>query len=325
MSKKHPRIDISKVKTFPISGLQRKVQADFLGKPLGDNLSFREFLDSLPDILKAKDLREFADLWRNAAKSGKQCLLLMGAHPIKVGLSPIIIDLMEKGFITAVAGNGAVAIHDCEMALFGRTSEEVIDGLRDGSFGMSRETGEFLNEAAKFAQKNGLGYGEALGVKLSEVKPDFADISLLLAARRKNIPFTVHIAIGSDIIHQHPNFDGGAAGAASYEDFKILAEIISRLSGGIVINLGSAVVLPEVFLKALTVARNLGNDVKDFAAANFDMIQHYRANTNVVQRPTITGGGKAFSFTGHHEIMLPLVAGMVKNGWQRVAGGKKQI
>lgn len=311
MTKKLPRIDIDRVKTYPMSILHRKVKADFLGRPLGENPSFAEFVDSLPNILKAKDLREFAGLWRNAALSGKQVLLMMGAHPIKVGLSLIIIDLIQRGFITAVTGNGAVAIHDCEMALFGRTSEEVVDGLKDGSFGMSRETGEFLNGAAVFARKNGLGYGEALGVKLEEARPEFADISIILAARKMGIPFTAHIAIGTDIIHQHPNFDGAAAGAASYEDFKILAEVISKLSDGVVINLGSAVVLPEVFLKALTVARNVGNRVENFTAANFDMIQHYRANTNVVQRPTITGGGRPFSFTGHHEIMFPLAAGMV--------------
>jgi len=314
MTKKHPRIDISKVKTFPMADLERKVLADFLGKPLGEKPSFSEFIDSLPDILKAKDLREFTALWRKSAQSGRQCLLMMGAHPIKVGLSPIIIDLMEKGYITAVAGNGAVAIHDCEMALFGRTSEEVLDGLKDGSFGMARETGVFLNDAALFARDNNLGYGEALGIKLEEARPQFAHISLLLAAKQMNIPFTIHIAIGTDIVHQHPNFDASAAGTASYEDFKILASVISRLSQGIVINLGSAVIMPEVFLKALTVARNLGAEVINFAAANFDFIQHYRPNTNVVERPTITGGGKAFSFTGHHEIMLQLIAGLVKNG-----------
>jgi len=203
-----------------------------------------------------------------------------------------------------------VAIHDCEMALFGRTSEDVIEGLKDGSFGMSRETGRFLNDAAKLAQEHKLGYGEALGWSLLQARPEFADISIILAAYNKGIPFTAHIALGTDIVHQQPDFDGAAAGAASYEDFKILAEVISKLSEGVVINLGSAVVLPEVFLKGLTVARNVGYMVENFTAANFDMIQHYRANTNVVVRPTVTGGGKPFSFTGHHEIMFPLVSGM---------------
>jgi len=310
--KKQPRIDISKVKTYPISGLERKVEADILGSPLPEDATFADFTGTLPNILKAADLREFAGIWRNAAVSGKKTLLMMGAHPVKVGLSPVIIDLVDKGFISGIAGNGAVGIHDCEMALFGRTSEEVIEGLQDGSFGMCRETGQFLNDAAKFAWENGLGFGEALGYRLEEANPEFAHLSLLLAARRKDIPVTIHVGIGTDIVHQHPNCDGAAAGAASYEDFKILANLISNLSEGVVINLGSAVVLPEVFLKALTVARNLGYEVKNFAAANFDMIQHYRSNTNVVVRPTLTGGGRPFSFTGHHEIMFPLIAGMVK-------------
>ena len=310
--KKQPRIDISKVKTYPMSGLERKVGADFLGTPLPEDATFSGFIESLPNILKAADLREFAGIWRKVAAAGNKILLMMGAHPIKVGLSPIIIDLVERGFISGIAGNGAAAIHDCEMALFGRTSEEVIDGLKDGSFGMCRETGQFLNGAAKFARDEGLGYGEALGYKLEEAKPEFGHLSLLLAARKKGIPITIHAAIGTDIVHQQPDCDGGAIGAASYEDFKILAEFIGGLSGGVVINLGSAVVLPEVFLKALTVARNLGHEVRDFAAANFDMIQHYRPNTNVVSRPTMTGGGRPFTFTGHHEIMFPLIAGMVK-------------
>ena len=295
-----------------MSSLARKVEAGFLGKPFAPGEEFAAYIDSLPDILKAKDLKEFAAIWKKAAESGKKILLLMGAHPIKVGLSPIIIDLVERGLISGIAGNGAAAIHDCEMALFGRTSEEVIDGLKDGSFGMSRETGEFLNGAAVFAQKEGLGYGEALAVKLEEAKPEFAELSLLLACKRREIPMTIHVAIGTDIVHQQPSCDGAAVGAASFEDFKILAYLVSNLSEGVVINLGSAVVMPEVFLKALTVARNLGSKVEKFTAANFDMIQHYRPNTNVLARPTQTGGGKAFSFTGHHEIMLPLVAGIVK-------------
>ena len=310
--KKHPRIDLNKVKTYKMSSLARKVEASFLGKPFAPGEEFAAYIDSLPDILKAKELKEFTRIWREVASNGKQILLLMGAHPIKVGLSPIIIDLIDKRFISGIGGNGAAAIHDCEMALFGRTSEEVCDGLKDGSFGMAKETGEFLNGAAKFARDNELGFGEALGIKLEEAKPEFAELSLLLACKRKEIPITIHVAIGTDIVHQQPSCDGGAVGAASFEDFKILAHLVSNLSEGVVINLGSAVVMPEVFLKALTVARNLGHQVENFTAANFDMIQHYRPNTNVLARPTQTGGGKAFAFTGHHEIMLPLVAGMVK-------------
>lgn len=310
--KKHPRIDINKVKTYPMSELSRKVEADFLGRSFEPGEEFARYIDSLPEILKAADLRDFSRIWAEAVKKGGEVILMMGAHPIKVGLSPIMIDLVDRGFITGIAGNGAVAIHDCEMALFGRTSEEVIEGLADGSFGMARETGDFLNEAAKFAQANDLGFGEALGERLEEASPDFAGLSLILACRRKGIPLTVHVGVGTDITHQHPSCDGAAVGAASYNDFKILSQLVTKLSDGMVINLGSAVVLPEVFLKALTIARNLGHDVKGFAAANFDMIQHYRPNTNVLDRPTAIGGGRKFSFTGHHEVMFPLVAAMVK-------------
>ena len=309
---KQPRIDLNKVKTYSMSKLSRKVQSGLLGKHFEPGEEFAKFIDSLPDVLKAEDLKNFAASWAESVKKGHNVLLMMGAHPIKVGLSPIIIDLIEKGFITGIAGNGAVAIHDFEMAMFGRTSEEVEGGLADGSFGMSRETGEFINGAAKFAHENDFGFGEALGHKIEASNPKYGDLSIALACRRNNIPLTIHVAIGTDIVHQQPSCDGADVGAASHTDFKILTHLVSKLSGGIVINLGSTVVLPEVFLKALTVARNLGNEVKDFDAANFDMIQHYRPNTNVLNRPTSTGGGRKFSFTGHHEIMFPLVAAMVK-------------
>jgi len=311
--KKQPRVDLSKVKTYPMSDLSRKVEADFLGQSFQPGEEFSRYIESLPKILKAADLKEFAKSWAESVKNGKEILLMMGAHPIKVGLSPIIIDLIDKGFITAIAGNGAVAIHDSEMALFGRTSEEVIDGLADGSFGMSRETGEFINGTAKFARDNGFGFGEALGQNLVEAKPAFESLSIALACRKKDIPFTIHVGIGTDIVHQQPSCDGAAVGFASYEDFKILCGLVSKLSEGVIINLGSTVVMPEVFLKALTLARNLGHEVVNFDAANFDMIQHYRPNTNVLNRPTETGGGKKYSFTGHHEIMFPLIAGMVKS------------
>jgi hypothetical protein len=274
--------------------------------------NFIEFLNSLPATLKAEELRAFAQDWAVACKAGRKIILMMGAHPIKVGLSPLFIDLIEKGLISGLAGNGAVAIHDVEMALFGRTSEDVEAGLMDGSFGMCQETGQFINEAANFAFERDLGLGEALGERLEAVSPQYGELSLILACRKKGIPFTAHIAIGTDIVHQHPSCDGKAWGAASYTDFKIFAHLVSRLSGGLVVNLGSAVVMPEVFLKGLTVARNLGNEVKNFSAANFDIIQHYRPNTNVLIRPTATGGGKSYAFTGHHEILFPLVAAMVK-------------
>lgn len=313
MKKRHPQIDLNKVKTYSIAERHSKVSVDFLGKVYEPGDDFDRYIESLPKILKAADLKRFARLWADCANSGKEVILMMGAHPIKTGLSPIIIDLIKRGLITALAGNGAVAIHDCEMSMFGQTSEEVIEGLADGTFGMARETGEFLNEAANYAYDNGIGFGEALGDKLDEAVVN-REISLLWNCREMGIPCTIHVGIGTDIVHQQPSCRGEAVGAASYNDFKIFAQRITQLSGGIVINLGSAVVMPEVFLKALTAARNVSGAIKDFHAANFDMIQHYRANTNVVHRPTATGGGKPYSFTGHHEIMFPLLAAMVKSG-----------
>ena len=265
---KQPRIDLNEVKTYPMSKLTRKVQSGLLGKTFEPGEEFAKFIDSLPNVLKAEDLKSFAASWADSVKKGKKVLLMMGAHPIKVGLSPIIIDLIEKGYIHGIAGNGAVAIHDFEMAMFGRTSEEVIDGLADGSFGMSKETGEFINGAAKFAHENDMGFGEALGHKIEASNPKYGDLSLALACRLKGIPFTIHAAIGTDIVHQQPSCDGASIGAASHTDFQILSHLVSELSNGIVINLGSSVVLPEVFLKALTVARNVGHEVANFDAAN---------------------------------------------------------
>ncbi len=311
--KRHPKIDLSKVKTYSISSLARKVEAGSLGQVFTPGLEFELYIKALPNLLKAGELKELVNFWAEAALSGKKSLLMMGAHPIKAGLSPIIIDLIENGFITGVAGNGAVAIHDCEMARIGRTSEEVIEGLEDGTFGMARETGEFINGAAIVAAEEDAGFGEALGEMLEKENPAYRELSIILACRRKEIPFTAHVALGTDIVHQQPSCDGGAVGTATFNDFKILAHQVAQLSEGVVVNLGSAVVMPEVFLKALTVTRNLGAEVKRFAAANFDMIQHYRPNTNVLQRPALTGEGKAFTFTGHHELMLPLLAAMLKS------------
>ncbi len=269
------------------------------------------FLKSLPRILKAKDLKSLAGDIVRARKRGRPVILMMGAHPIKCGLSPVLIDLMERGYLTGLALNGAGAIHDFEMAWWGQTSEDVARGLEDGSFGMARETADLLNGAVNKGDAQDLGFGEALGLFLEEEKARYRRLSLLAACRRLGLPATVHLAIGTDIVHQHPSFDGGAAGLASHRDFRILAHQVGKLSGGVVINLGSTVILPEVFLKALTVARNLGNRVGNFSAANFDMIQHYRPNVNVVERPT-AAGGRGYSFTGHHEIMVPLLAAAIK-------------
>ncbi len=236
---------------------------------------------------------------------------MMGAHPLKVGLSPVIIDLVQNGFITHLAINGAGVIHDLEIAFFGKTSEDVADGLADGSFGMVEETPALIFEAAGQAVRDGLGFGEGIGKFISDQAPSFARYSVIAACYNSDVPVSVHAAIGTDTISQHPGFDGGTIGKLSYDDFLILAESLSGLTGGAVVNLGSAVILPEVFLKALTAARNIYGRIDNFAAANFDMIQHYRPNVNVVTRPVMESG-RGYSFTGHHEIMLPILAAAIK-------------
>lgn len=312
MRKSHRQIDLNKVKTYSIEQRKSKVKMKFLGKIYQPGEEFQGYIDSLPDILKAAELRRFAQIWAEAAAASRQVILMMGAHPIKVGLSPIIIDLIERGYITAVAGNGAVAVHDCELCLFGHTSEDVLTGLCDGTFGMARETADFINDATNYAFESGIGFGEALGIHIERADAYNRELSIINACRKKGIPCTIHVGIGTDIVHQQPSCKGEAVGASSFADFKILAEVITRLSGGLVMNLGSAVIMPEVFLKALTVARNVAGNISNFNTANFDMILHYRPLQNVLNRPTKTGGGEKFSFTGHHEIMFPLVAAMVK-------------
>jgi hypothetical protein len=238
---------------------------------------------------------------------------MMGAHVIKVGLSPVVVDLLKRNIITAVAMNSAAAIHDVETAMWGRTSEDVARNLLDGTFGMARETGEFINSALTEAfRESDMGYGEALGKRLLEADAPNASVSLLATCYGLNIPITVHAAIGADIIHQQPSMDGAATGELTFRDFQILCQTCKSLTGGgAVLNVGSAVILPEVFLKALTVARNLGAKAGKFTTAVFDMSSHYRPRMNVQLRPT-QGGGRGFYFTGHHEIMIPLLAGMIK-------------
>jgi hypothetical protein len=309
---RYPEADLGLVKRHSIAKRTSRVGRNNLasipdpGKPLED------FINGLPDILKARELREVAAAVATARRRKRPVILMTGAHPIKCGLNPVIIDLMKRGFITGLATNGAGAIHDFEMACWGRTSEDVQIGLEDGSFGMARETADLINGAVIQGDAQDLGFGETLGLMLNEGKFPYINHSLLAEGYRLKIPVTVHVAVGTDIIHQHPSADGASIGSASHRDFRILAEEVSKLSGGVVINLGSSVVLPEVFLKALTVARNLGHSVKNFTTANFDMIQHYRPNVNVVGRP-VASGGKGYSITGHHEIMLPLLAAMIKS------------
>jgi hypothetical protein len=258
--------------------------------------------------MKVQELFEIATAVVQARKHGKPVVAMLGGHVIKTGCAPVLADLMEYGFITHVAGNGSMAIHDTELEILGQTSEDVASQLQDGSFGMAYEVADVLNSSAKSAQQEELGFGEALGSTLCTEQKHHVARSLVAKAYHHKVPCTIHVALGTDIVHQHPSADGAAIGDASLRDFRILANTVSQLGdGGVVLNFGSAVIMPEVFLKALAVARNLGYPVHGFTTANLDMIQHYRPTVNVVQRPVL-GSGKGFALTGHHEIMIPLLA-----------------
>ncbi len=311
--KTFPQVDLSKVKTISIRKRKSKVHPRDFGRPFDPRKgSFTAFASSLPDILVAKDLRLFVGDVVRARKNGKPVIVFIGAHVIKVGLSPLLVDLVRRNIVTCIGMNSAAAIHDVETAMWGMTSEDVETNIRDGSFGMSRETGVFINDILRTqALQSPMGYGEALGMALQKSRNK--RLSILASCYRHRIPVTVHAAIGTDIIHQQPSMSGAATGEMSFRDFKVLCNVVSGLKGGgVVMNIGSAVILPEVFLKALTVARNLGHTVRGFSSANFDMIQQYRSRLNVVQRPT-RNGGRGYLFTGHHEIMIPLVCAMIKS------------
>ena len=307
MKKNWKPVDLDGITTYPIGDRDNKISiGDFAARPSGVELE--GFLSTLPKILKAADFLEFVDLIVAAYRQAKPVIVMLGGHVIKCGLSPILIDLMERGIITAMAFNGATSIHDFEIALIGETSEDVGQYLQTGQFGMVEETGRLMNETICAAADTGIGMGAGLGQKLIQLNAPYNSYSLLASGARLGVPITVHVAIGTDIIHQHPAADGAATGQTSFTDFRLLAAVVAELGdGGVVLNLGSAVILPEVFLKALTVARNLGNRVTHFTTANFDMIQHYRPLENVIRRPTDTGG-TGYTFTGHHEIMIPLLA-----------------
>ncbi|RJX31058.1 MAG: hypothetical protein C4525_12115 [Desulfarculus sp.] len=304
-------IDLSRLKLSDLDLRPSKVDSQMLGRPWQPGGSLAKFVHSLPRVLAADDLRAAADAVVRARRAGRPVILAMGAHVIKVGLNPLIIDAMEAGVLTGLAFNGAGVIHDTEMALAGRTSEDVAEALADGSFGTARQTGEFINRAVAAAPQDGLG--RAVGRALLQAAPACVQVSLLAAACRLDIPATVHVSIGADIIHMHPSFDGAATGQASHADFRLFTAQVARLKGGVYFNVGSAVMLPEVFLKALSAARNLGHEVKDFTTVNLDMIRHYRPLTNVVTRPVLTGG-RGLCITGHHEINLPLLLAMIKEG-----------
>lgn len=307
------RIDLSCLKTYSLSNRFSKSSLDDAAKPHLKGASFLEFINSMPNFLAAKDLHLFTKSIIKATRESKQVILAMGAHPIKVGLSTLIIDLIKRGIITAIATNGASIIHDFEIAYQGATSEDVSKEIDTGLFGMARETCMMINEAITEGVSNGHGIGKAIGKFISNSNLKYKDKSIFATCFEKNIPATVHVTIGADIIHMHKEASGANTGEGSLRDFRLFTECVSFLDGGVFINLGSAVVMPEVFLKALTTVRNLGYEVKDITTANFDFIQHYRPFVNVLKRPTQLGG-RHFAFTGHHEIMFPLMCAMIIEG-----------
>ncbi len=306
------KIDRSKLKTVSARKRPSKVKLRDEAVPYKEGGSFSNFLDGLPDILGGRDVRQVIDAWNKAWSGNRTVLFGFGAHLIKVGLAPVVVDLIERGAISALFMNGAGCVHDLELAMMGRTSEDVGEALDDGSFGMARETAESLNGAIREASEAGLGMGEGIGRAILEGRFAHKDRSVLAAAAKHGIPATVHVAIGSDIHHMHPSADGAALGATSYRDFETLASVVAGLDRGVVFNVGSAVILPEVFLKALALARNLGNPVRRITAVNLDFIRHYRPQVNVVERPTRLGG-TGISLVGQHEVLLPLLsAGVIE-------------
>ncbi len=301
------RINDYSLKTRP-----SKVHRNDFGRPFtGD--SFQEFLDSLPGILAAADIKELASLIATARRQHRAIIWGLGGHVIKTGLAPVFIRLLEEGFATSLATNGSVIIHDFEVAYCGSTSENVGEQLASGAFGMARETGQYLNEAINLGADQDLGIGEAVGLGLQSCELEFPESSLLLQSFERGIPVTVHIAFGTDTIHNHPLADGASLGKGAEIDFRIFTQEVSRLhEGGVFINVGSAVLLPEVFLKAVSAVRNSGRKLSGFTTANFDFFQHYRPTRNVLKRP-VEGHGKGFAITGHHELTIPLLAAILLN------------
>jgi deoxyhypusine synthase len=307
VTRRLPRIDRARVRTVPARTRKSKVRRAQEAKPYRAGASFQAFLAGLPGILAASDLRAVIEASARAARRDKLLLWGFGAHLIKVGLAPVMLDLMQRGLVQGVLMNGAGCVHDLELALMGRTSEDVGPALDDGSFGMARETAELLNRAIADGHAAGLGMGQAVGRAILAGRFPHKDRSLLATAARLGIPVTVHAAIGTDIHHMHPSADGAALGATSHRDFETLTRLVAALEGGVLFNIGSAVILPEVFLKALALARNLGHRVDRFTTVNLDFARHYRPTMNVVERPT-RRGGRGYSLIGHHEILVPLLA-----------------
>lgn len=314
---RYQEIDFHRIRTIPIARRKSKIQKWLLAKPGRPGSSFWDFWNGLPSILAGKDLKELVERIVFAVDKKKPILWMCGAHVIKVGLNPVLIQLMKKGVVSGLAFNGAGVIHDVELAYFGHTSEEVDQNIQNGTFGMVKETAEMINSAVVEGFKQGLGFGEAIGKRIIEDQAAYKDQSLFGQAYQLGIPATVHVALGTDIIHQHPSSDGKAIGELSLRDFRIFAHSVSQLhNGGVVLLFGSAVILPEVFLKALAVARNIHKKVTGFTTATFDMYVHYRPRRNVVERPTLKSG-KGFSFIGHHEILFPLLALAIEESLHR--------
>ena len=305
-------LELDGVKTYPLASRKSKVSLNDFAKPLTSDSSINDFLESLPNVLAVQSLREIAARIKHARELKKPIIWGIGGHVIKTGLAPIIVDLMNRGYVSAIAANGSVLVHDSEIAMVGSTSEDVDATLSEGVFGGAEETAQLLNGAARDGANDQIGLGEAVGRALLARDPKHRDYSLLCNAYESKIPFTAHITIGGDIAHFHPSFDGAALGTTTHTDFRLLAELVRQMDGGgVYLNVGSAVVLPEVFLKCVTVVRNLGHSLADITTANFDFIQSYRPLTNVVRRPTEKGAGHGYSITGHHEINIPLLAALL--------------
>ena len=305
--------DLTTIHTYPLSSRVSKANAADFAKTCGPGATFQAFLDSLPNMLGAADFRAVVAAIGAARRRDRGILWGLGAHVIKTGLGPVMVDLMERGFVSGIATNGAAVIHDFEVALVGATSEDVDESLGPGRFGMADETGRLLNEAIAAGTRSGAGIGQAVSRALAVQAPPFAHLSVVAAAARLNIPITVHVAIGTDVIHMHPAASGAAFGEGSLRDFRHLVANVAKLEGGVYLNCGSAVVLPEVFLKAVALARNRGLPLTDLTTVNLDFVRLYRPQTNVVTRPT-AGTGRGYSLVGHHEIMIPLLAAAVVNG-----------
>lgn len=304
---KYREFDLTGIKTYPLASRQSKVRHDHFAKPWDPASGMSGWLSSLPNLLAAADFRAVVAAVADARANDRGIVWGLGAHVIKAGLSPVIVDLMERGFVSAIAMNGAGLIHDFEVALSGATSEEVDSSLGPGEFGMAEETGRHLNEAIAAGVRQGLGLGQAATAYLAERHPPYGRVSLLCAAARLQVPVTVHVAVGTDIIHMHPSASGEAIGAASLKDFRYFTSFVAELESGVYLNCGSAVILPEVLLKAVSLVRNRGISLDGLTTVNFDFVRLYRPETNVVRRP-VAGIGRGYSITGHHEIMLPLLA-----------------